>query len=368
MMNQTLGIMTLTPETEKSYHDEIARRGSIYALDVCMFSPISIDLFHDTVVGFHFNPTSEQWEKDTFPLPTYIYDRTFYRKDSVSLEAKKIVQQLKNKRNIEFLGYGLPNKWRIYNTLKDHPRLSSFIVETHLVENGKHALSILNEHLDIILKPFDGAHGFSVYNILLDSSSNTITVKTTKKKRLIQSEFHDYETFISFIDHLLQSQTFIAQKRLKNLTSDEKPFDLRAFLQKDENGKWIVIQKGIREGDKQGILTNISAGASLHNYEEWKKRHRHLPWNQLEHQLRNIFNHLPTALESSFAPLFEMGLDIIMDQNDSIWILDMNSKPGRKMVQILNPTKLDELYAAPLKYVHYLQSFSLPTASRRDSK
>lgn len=46
--------------------------------------------------------------------------------------------------------------------------------------------------------------------------------------------------------------------------------------------------------------------------------------------MEEIFTLLPSILENSFSALFEIGVDIGITPDGSLWILDVNSKPGEK--------------------------------------
>nr|WP_233896682.1 YheC/YheD family protein [Heyndrickxia coagulans] len=64
---------------------------------------------------------------------------------------------------------------------------------------------------------------------------------------------------------------------------------------------------------------------------------------------------MPAVLEETFQPLFELGIDLLIAGDQSIWILDINSKPGRKMVSLLHPEKTGQMAEAPLAYCRHLQ-------------
>ncbi|MEH7544787.1 YheC/YheD family protein, partial [Neobacillus vireti] len=74
----------------------------------------------------------------------------------------------------------------------------------------------------------------------------------------------------------------------------------------------------------------------------------------IREELTYILNCLPTTLESAFMPLFEIGVDIGIAKDGSIWILDINSKPGRKVLLSTNPELQESLYTQPLLYGKYL--------------
>ncbi|WP_201715394.1 YheC/YheD family protein [Rossellomorea arthrocnemi] len=362
-MNLSLGIMTLTPQVTNEYFLEIAKRSLSYPIDLYLFSPQEISPLNETVEGLHFDRVTGKWEKDAFEIPEYIYDRTFYQYDMKSRQAKAVVQWLKNQKQFRFLGYGLPNKWHLYEKLKQ-TSLSPYFPETFLVSDVNHLLNLLVKHTDIIIKPVDGAHGFAVYHLVV--RPNEILVRTTKKQGIVEQSFQSEENFLKWGEHILKQHTFICQKRLLNQTKGNAPFDLRILLSKDHAGQWREFQRAVRVGEENGILTNISRGASYLSYSDWKNTHELISWDFIEEELTSILEELPLLLEEHFSTLFEIGVDLIIGKDHSTWILDMNSKPGHKIVDALQPEKLSSLYKAPLDYCEFLSSQSLSSLKRGD--
>jgi YheC/D like ATP-grasp len=360
-MKQTLGIMTLKPDTAHSHFREIGIQSSPYSMDLYLFSPADISPVDETVKGFVFNKESSAWEENTFEIPGYIYDRTYYDASLPSRQAKAVVQWLKNQPHIRFLGYGLPNKWKIYEVLKDSP-LASYIPETFLIKDHFHLFNLLIKHKDIIIKPVDGAHGFAVYHLLL--SQNRVTVRTTKNLQIAEQSFQSKTTFLKWAGRILDQYTFIAQKRIDNKTEQDTPYDFRILMNKDEYGDWREFQRAVREGPKGAILTNVSRGGAYFKQEEWESRHPEADWNFVKAEMDECLGELPHLMEDYFSPLFELGIDILLARDNSLWILDINSKPGHKIVDTLAAERKHHLYRAPIDYFHYLNTQSLPSLRR----
>ncbi|BCB02909.1 YheC/YheD family endospore coat-associated protein [Bacillus sp. KH172YL63] len=362
-MNHSLGIMTLTPQETNPYFLEIAKHSLSHMVDLYLFSPKGISPIDETVEGYHFNRLSQKWVEEVFNIPDYIYDRTYYQNDMESRQAKAIVQWLKNQKHIRFLGYGLPNKWHLYEKLR-HTSLSPYIPETFLAADGYHLMNLLDEHQDIIIKPVDGAQGYAVYHIT--SVTGGILLRTTKKQGIMERTFPSKDMFLRWVGRILQRHTFICQKRLPNLTKSGAPFDMRILLNKDQSGEWREFQRAVRLGEENAILTNISRGAAYHSFSDWKKADHRRDWAFIEGEITGILDDMPVLLEDHFSPLFEIGVDLIIGEDQSLWILDMNSKPGHKLVGAIEPEKLSALYNAPLDYCDYLSSLSLTSLNRGD--
>ncbi|MBL5767582.1 YheC/YheD family protein [Heyndrickxia sporothermodurans] len=349
-----LGILTMIPFESNSYFDEMAKRAKEYQIVLFLFSPLSIKPATEMVEGLRYDTVSDKWEVDQFTIPEYLYDRCFYGEDRKSAEARSIVSWLKSNKNIQFLGYGLPNKWRLYETLKDVPAISPYLPKTKKASSPEKILEELKKHDEIIIKPIDGAHGFAVYSI--QEINKKIKIRTTKQGNVIEKLFDNVSSVTSWLENLLSKQIFLIQPRLNNFNSMNEPYDLRVFLQKNEEGKWEEKAKAIRAGKKHGLLTNISAGAKVYSFQNLKDITPHLNHNYIQQELNDILKTLPEILEDKFHPLFELGIDIIIAKDQSLWILDMNSKTGRKIVKMTEPDKLESLYSAPLAYCSYLAS------------
>ena len=124
---------------------------------------------------------------------------------------------------------------------------------------------------------------------------------------------------------------------------------MRILLNKDRNGEWREFQRAIRKGEENGILTNISRGASYFSYNEWKDSHDSHKWDFIEEEITSILEEVPILLEEHFSPLFEIGVDLIIGDDHSLWILDMNSKPGHKVVDALDPEKLSDIISGTFR-------------------
>ncbi|MDP1465864.1 YheC/YheD family protein, partial [Klebsiella pneumoniae] len=82
-------------------------------------------------------------------------------------------------------------------------------------------------------------------------------------------------------------------------------------------------------------------------YENWQRETPHFNHVYISQEISDIISTLPAVLEETFQPLFELGIDLLIAGDQSIWILDINSKPGRKMVSLLHPEKTGQMAEAP---------------------
>jgi hypothetical protein len=347
----TFGIMTLHIESEASYLHEIAARSHSCGMECYHFLPSSINPLTQQIKGRRFCAVEQNWIDDEFPIPSLIYDRCFYGDDEHSKQCIPIVSWLKSRNDITFLGFGLPNKLELYETLSNS-RLAPYLPHSKSIKECSEVISTLNKQKKIIIKPINGSQGYGIY--YLKKNDKTIHVKTEKNKKIISRIFPNETKLFQWLQPLINFRPYLIQPYLELSNTASRPFDIRILLQKDEQGVWVERGKGIRIGNTGGILSNLSAGGSVTDFTTWSSTLSQTNKEYICSELNFITTNLPQILENEISPLFEIGVDIGVARNGAIWILDVNSKPGRKVVLSTKPDLKDTLFLAPLLYGKYL--------------
>lgn len=352
----SFGMMSLSLKSELTYFTEIARRANPDMFTCFRFSPAKIHPVTELVTGEKFDHKKGCWVKSEFPLPMIVYDRCFYTSDPSSKQAKAIVKWLKKKADITFLGNGLPNKWAIYQVLSKSS-LSPYIPKTILADSGKDVVGQLELMNKAILKPIFGSGGAGIYKI--EKSGGKFEISADLGGRLSTKTFNSASETEGWLDSLFCKKEYMMQPYLPLSDSQDCPFDIRVLLQKDREKQWIVRGKGIRRGSKDGILSNLRTGGEVLPFEEYSNSLNIRTKRFILHELEEILSKLPGILEASFPRLFELGVDIGVSKDHALWVLDTNSKPGRKVIASTNPDLKEVLYNAPLEYARML-SETLP--------
>ncbi len=347
----TLGIMSLCADSESSYITEMAKRASSCGMECFRFLPSKINPATHNVKGRIYDSAAGAWKDTERPLPKLLYDRCFYGDDDHSKQCIPIVSWLKTRSDIMFLGYGLPNKLDLYEALKN-TILSPYLPYSRAAADEDVVLSELAKHKKLILKPINGSQGYGIY--YLKESQKNYHVKTEKQRQIISRIFPNEKKLVKWLKPLIRQRAYLVQPYLDLSNSELQPFDIRILLQKNEKGKWTERGKGIRTGLTGGILSNLSAGGSVSDFDTWVSALPAAKRDYICNELAYIIKNLTELLEKTFMPLFEVGLDIAFAKNGSLWILDMNSKPGRKVVLSTKPDLEETLYLAPLLYAKYI--------------
>ncbi|MDE3838109.1 hypothetical protein C0966_01755 [Bacillus methanolicus] len=360
-----LGFMSLHLTSEKGYFTEIARRAAKYGISCCRFVPTDINPSTTLVTGEIYDSENDCWTTLEFPVPSIIYDRCFYGDDNHSKQCMTIASWLKDRDDIQFLGYGLPNKLELYEVLK-HSNISAYLPYSQPVSSPADILHELRKRRKILIKPVNGSQGSGIF--YLENTGNHILVKTEKQRQQIVRTISNKEMAIKWLTELIKKKKYMIQPYLE-LTNDEGfPFDIRVLLQKNELGNWLERGRGIRTGKKGGIISNLSAGGTVTNFKNWVDSLQFALQDYLQQELDEILANIPVILEGAFLPLFELGVDIGIDKNGAIWILDINSKPGRKVILATRPEISEQLFEAPLCYASFISQSNQKERKRYNEK
>jgi glutathione synthase/RimK-type ligase-like ATP-grasp enzyme len=345
------GILTLNINSENTYFTEMAKRAANHGVICFRFIPSDINLDTLRANGYIFDILTYEWKQVDCPIPKVLYDRCFYSEDEHSKHCSRIVAWLKKNTNFSFLGYGLPNKLEIFQSLA-HTPLNMYLPPTVFISDTEMIQKELATHTRIVLKPINGSGGNGI--LFLEEQENQITIKTYKQNRHIQKIFHNKENAFTLLKGLTVQRGYLLQPYLALTNENSEPFDIRIFLQKGEDGNWIERGRGIRRGSPKGILSNIQAGGYVDSYHTWIRQLNENQRAVFEDELRTIISSLPIILENTFLPLFELGVDIGYTNEGKIWILDINSKPGRKVLLHNYPNDQHILFEAPILYAKRL--------------
>ncbi|CAH0221560.1 Endospore coat-associated protein YheD [Peribacillus sp. Bi96] len=345
-----IGLMVTSDTHENNYFTEIAKTAKSFNMKVCKFTPENIDMELKKVRGERFDAENETWIPTSFDLPDFVYDRCFHGLSRETTETRDKIDWLKDHSN--FLGLGLPGKWEVYQILKKHPLLQAFFPETFQVTTSEDIIGHLERLDKVIIKPEFGAGGTGIY--LLTKTEEGTLVSMTKKGTKYDRPFTSTSQLNKWLQHLLNRYRYLCQPYLELRNQKNEPFDLRILLQKNEKNQWMERGRGIRTGQKDSITSNLATGGEAISLDIFNKNNPEAITIAVEQKIQHILRTLPAETEAVSKRLFELGIDLGIDKKGQIWIMDINSKPGRKIIQILQPETMKDIHRAPLQYSQYL--------------
>lgn len=342
------------PFLESGFFKYLSQLGERAGIVVTVFSPESIDWLRRKVAGYRYDVRERCWKRGVYPLPLLLYDRIFYTGSQHISRVKPIIDRLE-RRGVRFLGRGLPGKWKVYTMLKDEEPIQPFLPDTSIYQPGLGWRLKLKQYGHLFLKPSSSSHGRGVISLRLEKDGIKAKGRTWKNS-LFQRRFTSTSSCQWWLSQTIGQRQYIIQPFLNLMTEDQIPFDLRILLQKDEQGRWAETGRVIRIGQKGKLTSNLHGGGTAVEALPFLVRYYQVDQiAAINRQLTQLLSHLPYCLEKRHGPLFELGIDVGIEPTGKVWLLEVNSKPGRRSFQISrNYHALAKALSAPVKYASFV--------------
>lgn len=361
MISNFLGIMVcessgLIPFQEKQFYRRLCRMGNRLKLQVFVFSPVRINWTLQQVCGYTFDEQTRQWLKKEFPLPRLIYDRCFYKNRKQIAHYHSHISKLHRMKSVQFLGNGLNGKWAIQQFLMTNPLFQPYLPYSERCVRAQNILPWIDQKGEVFLKPQGGSQGKGVLHVVKCDRKQYRVKGRDMKNRPVDKTFISYNDLQQWIGHFISSRKYILQDYLTLTSTTGEAFDIRSLMQKNHEGHWQHTGMAVRRGAPGSITSNLHGGGSAgealpflrKEYGEEKAVHIHSTIHDLSHQISPY-------LEERYGRLLELGIDFGIDQQGRVWILEVNSKPGRAVfLNLRNTNQKKSSIRNPIHYARYI--------------
>ncbi|UHA72420.1 YheC/YheD family endospore coat-associated protein [Paenibacillus sp. 481] len=325
------------PLTEPMYSRKLCMAGHKLGVTVLVFSPLHIDWDNMSVTAYHYHAGG--WETRHVALPALVYDRCTYANEMQHYRTKVAMSRMQ-RAGIRWLGIGLGGKWDIFRSLSTCPDLAPIMPPTTVYKGMKALAEQLNHHdANVFLKPQGGSHGRSTLHVRrarADEGQRTMYPLQVRGRNrdnsLVQKGFSTVESGLQWIDHFISKRRYIVQPYLSLTDQEERPFDVRVLMQKNERGQWKFTGMAVRVGCSTSVTSNLHGGGhSVQALPFLIEQFGPSEAERLASTIRHYSKLIPPALEQRHGRLSELGLDFGIDRNAHLWLLEVNSKPGRNV-------------------------------------
>jgi glutathione synthase/RimK-type ligase-like ATP-grasp enzyme len=351
------------PLTQHRLFVHLCVLGAKWGLLVYVFSPQNIECKSLTVQGYKYG--SSGWIKETFPLPDLIYDRAFFESQRQYRQHSSAVLALQQLKKTPFLGRSLKGKWSVHKVLIKHPEVAIHIPTTQLFRQPSQLFRWLKEHDSAVLKPESGTQGKGILIITKTGASDFELLGRSMQNQPIARQFSNPFSLIRWLVTFIGHRSYLLQRYLTLRTDQGFAYDIRVLMQKGRRGLWEQTGMALRVGQPNSITSNLHGGGKgadvYPNLEQQFGPERAKALIITINQLSVI---IPPMLEEHFGRLAELGLDIGIDQKGDVWVIEVNSKPGRAAAHwFAHPNAMDHAMSNPMRYARYLLSQSLNLAT-----
>jgi len=344
------------PFKEKSFYRRLCKIGMELGIHVFVFSPLRINWYLHQVSGYTFDKKTKSWIKKWFPIPSIIYDRCFFTHRHSMRRYHSSITKLRKAKQVIFLGVGLQGKWTIQQALLQNDLFKAYLPYTELSLHTQHIMEWLNHKKEAILKPQSGSQGRGVLHITKHTEHRYHVRGRDQKNQLMNIKFDKTSNFKHWIHEFIAKRKYIIQEYLSLTTAAAESFDIRSLMQKNYEGHWQHTGMAIRRGAPGSVTSNLHGGGSAEEVFPFLKLHYSEKIAlEIQSTIHRLSKKIPPHLEQQCGRLFELGIDFGVDQQGKVWILEVNSKPGRAVFRKLHNLKQKKLSVYnPIHYARYI--------------
>lgn len=312
----------------------LEQRAHELGLQTIFFHPNDADFSRGRVHGWvceRGEDDEEIWRRRYRRLPDVVFDNVF-----VHLARRPDVLALRRhcvKRGIPLFNPTLGSKTELADWLRRNSRLWRYHPDTVAFTEGAQALDFLTRYPSVYLKPVYGSAGSGILELTRSGTGYRVrAAKYGSSKKPLDRTCSRAE-LLRFLRRERARHTFILQQGCDLLHVDGSKIDLRIHLQRDKKGEWVTVALIVKQGQPDSIVSNYHAGGATRDW-EWLEREAERQGVELPTRQHVIS--LSEAIAAAYAKkaptLASLGLDIGIDRKGDLWLLDVNSRPGRNIL------------------------------------
>ncbi|HZG83596.1 YheC/YheD family protein [Paenibacillus sp.] len=322
-----------------------------------VFAPEWIDWERKQIRGYAYDESSGEWTRGRFPFPRVVYDRAFFRTKAELDRHRALLRRLTAERGVELLGLCLGGKLEVHRLLAKDPETAALLPATARYTGPGALARWLRERGEAVLKPNGSSHGRGVFRLRRIGPDAYEARGRTRANRPAAYRFGSLNALLRWVDRrLVADSRFLVQAYLTLTANDGAPYDIRALVQKDGEGRWRLTGAAARVGAVGGLTSNLHGGGTSREAADFLlEQFGEAEAERILESIRAASMAVPRVLERWHGPLLELGIDFGVDRRGRVWLLEVNSKPGRMSFARLHDQSVRiAAVTSPIRYARYV--------------
>lgn len=319
-----------------------------------LIPPEGFDSIRRCVYGFTLSPNKTEWIPLEAPWPDVLYVRTYPIEPTFQTFLETEYKNRYFNTTTRF------NKWTVYQHLSPIEALKPYLPDTALLDNiPKQLRNWVNQYSTVYLKPLYGNKGKGIVKIsCADPDRNSYRVQYRDGEHNVDQRLHPAFPIQYILFLLMGTHPYLIQQGIPVPRKKDKIRDFRVLLQKKDDGHWHMTGLGGRQSAEGSIVTNLYNGgerihlATLLQDDPLTRKER-------IQEIKALCLNAAFILEQQVGLLGELGFDLCIDQENRLWLLEVNAQPSKFLfTEFYSPAVAQNVHTAPLLYASYLCGFS----------
>ncbi|PNK22560.1 alpha-L-glutamate ligase [Bacillus thuringiensis] len=258
-----------------------------------------------------------QWIEQEFSFPDVVYNVSVHLTNNNQM----IFDYLYNK--IPFTSHSVGNKLNVYNKIKKGEKFKEYLIPFDKLNNINNFFDMINHHKKVIIKPISGHQGKGI--IFIEKHSINYSLKNSERILWINQK-----ELSNFISNKIQEEKYIVQKFISCQIKSGHVYDFRLHVQRNGEGKWVITSIYPRIGPLESIVSNMASGG----YSTYLDVFLKTEFDKDSYNIQKYLEQFAIQFSNHFNSLYEnvlfdeLGIDVGIDNNQKLWLFEVNWRPG----------------------------------------
>lgn len=290
----------------------------------------NLNLSRPSLIGYVYNANDETWREQLMPFPDIIYNRIPQREDEAQKTVRKKIAACARDPRVKLFNPFFFNKWDLFEWLSFSKTTKQFIPTTRKLISITGLGKMLQKHLYLYLKPESGKAGKGIMTIMFQPDKPLpYLLKIQEDKKSSTYTCASLGKLWAHIQKQCGEEPYIAQQGIQLASYNDRRFDLRALVQKNERGKWELTGIGARLAGSSSITTHVPRGGMIEDPEKLLiSSFNTVQARKILIKAKQTSLMIARQIERGSGQLLgEMSMDLGIDSSGNIWFFEANSKP-----------------------------------------
>ncbi len=318
-------------------------------LNLYFFSVDMIDLKNKRIKGYYYDFSTKKWKTGFFPYPDILYRRGGINKNNRK-NYRVFIRQCKQ-RDTKFINPSSLGNWDIYNYFSSVESLQPYLLQTILYDHPEDLYYMVRKHKTIYLKGVTGRKGQKVVRVeKLSPKKFRCKYYDHVTGRVYTKVYNSLAEMIPFIEKFYKGKRFMIQEAIDLLEVKKRRIDLRAELQRSENGVIHISGISARMSQRNSPITIHSQAFPLDElFEVIKIPAAERP--KLNEMIEQFLYTVYKETERKYGNFAEIGIDFALNKDLEIKFIECNSQSAK--VSLMKAYGRKTLHRAMLNILLY---------------
>ena len=303
------------PDTVKKAYP-FAAVAKMEGIDFIYFTYNDVDFDKKIVNGQVYK--QGKWREKKTAIPAVIINSCNPKNNKQAMVMKRL------KKYAMFTSYPVGNKIKVYRKVKKAKLFAEYLIPSSVLNEANDLFLLLEAYPAAVIKPLTGNHGKRIFFIKKADDRYQWTDGSNV-------HFFKKAESTTVILQVIANQKYLLQPFIECKTKSGLTYDFRLHVQKNGIGEWEITLIYPRISGTSKMVSNISSGGYRGELEPFLKEEFGDDSLKIKRTLEEFALTFADHFESLYShPFDELGIDIGLDQQQKLWIFEVNWRPGSK--------------------------------------